>query len=269
MLSTSALASLAAFLAVANAAPALAPRDGTIASQCTNVKLSQNWLVGDCLTGVGTTRITSGTSLNSKISNDDGALTWALDGWFSQLCDSCQLLDGGSSLNCQCPPSSGQNKNTTIDLDEHISVYSGHLLSDLNGTPVVPVIPSIYDFPSDVSYGYGGNATCVEGSANPDWCGSVVPLCSDGDKTDFNETAFTYTTPITSCLAPSFYLPYEFQFDHLKLAGAAAWELTGYADAECTEKVIVLTPDDSGKCNLLPELVRGVTSRPLFNGDVF
>ena len=76
MLPKPALASLAAILAATNAAPSLSPRAGTIGSDCNNLKLVEGWLVGDCLTGNGAARITSGTYLNNKIENDQGSLAW-------------------------------------------------------------------------------------------------------------------------------------------------------------------------------------------------
>lgn len=50
-----------------------------IASQCTNLRLSKKdwWVIGDCLTGVdNTTRITSAFSLEEKLTNKDGNITW-------------------------------------------------------------------------------------------------------------------------------------------------------------------------------------------------
>ncbi|KAF1959271.1 Cyanovirin-N [Byssothecium circinans] len=267
MVSIHALASFAAFVAVTNAAPSLLPRAGTIGSQCTDVKISQGWLVGNCLTGSGDTRITSGTNLNNKITNDDGVLKWKEDGSYSRYCEGCKLLEGGSSLNCQCRPNFGQSKDTTLKLDEHIGVYNGHLLSDTKGTPPPPSSPSKYDFPSDFTYGFGGNGTCVDGSVRPDWCAGVAPGCTNGDRSDLKETPFQHITPINKCLAPAIYFEDKFQFSQLKLAGVGAWELTGYSDEACTKKVVTISSEDAGTCKTLPEQVRGVLSRPLFNGD--
>lgn len=47
-----------------------------IATQCTNISIQQDWLVGECLTGSGNTRIKSGSALSNKIKNYDGKLVW-------------------------------------------------------------------------------------------------------------------------------------------------------------------------------------------------
>jgi hypothetical protein len=72
------LASLA-YSSISDATPLLASRaaaPGSIGKDCTNVRIDNSWLIGDCLTGTGTTRITSGTYMANKISNEDGILTW-------------------------------------------------------------------------------------------------------------------------------------------------------------------------------------------------
>jgi len=70
-----------AFLSVSNASPLVAARaaPGLIRDQCTNVQINAGWLIGDCLVGSGETRITSGTYINTKISNEDGILTWKVE----------------------------------------------------------------------------------------------------------------------------------------------------------------------------------------------
>ncbi|CAI6282730.1 unnamed protein product [Periconia digitata] len=270
MVCTSALTAFAALLSGAAAAPSLAARAGTIASQCTNVRItSQRWLVGDCLTGTGSTRITSGTYLPNKIGNDDGNLKWTENGVYYVTCAECKLVDGGSSLTCQCRPNFGERKETTLKLDEHISVYSGHLLSNLKGAPAVPKAPSRYPFPSNFAYGLGGNATCVPGSDRPDWCQSVAYQCSNQDKTDFSETAsIRYDFPHGSCFQASYWFDDKFQFDKVKIATAeGAWQLTGYTDSACGQEVVQISPEELGKCKSTPQLAKSFKVVPLFNGD--
>jgi hypothetical protein len=72
------LLAFVALLLTSNASPLVASRaaSGVIGEQCTNVRIDAGWLIGDCLTGSGDTRITSGTFIAGKISNEDGILTW-------------------------------------------------------------------------------------------------------------------------------------------------------------------------------------------------
>ena len=75
-------------------------------------------------------------------------------------------------------------------------------------------------------------------------------------------------TPLTECWEPFIYFPDKMQFSQLKLAGAGAWELTAYADGACTKKLGTISPEEAGTCKTFgTEKVRGITTRPLFNGD--
>ncbi|KAH6918063.1 hypothetical protein BKA70DRAFT_1554216 [Coprinopsis sp. MPI-PUGE-AT-0042] len=265
--------SIVAFLAVASAAPSLLSEPGSIASQCTNVRFYQGWLIGDCLTGSGTTRITSGTYLNSKLGNDDGALVWSVDGTFGQSCYDCTFTDGAFACKCwRAWPNSGQERLATVDLDKYIGVYTGHILSNLTGPPQIPSKPSPYPFPSDLTYYLGGNATCSEYPSNevPDWCTQVNPNCVDGNGTQFSNLPIDHHYPLSKCYVPTVYFSwYYFQYSQLKIVGEGAWELTVYSDQECTKKIgIISAPDEAGVCKSFgTEKVRGITTRPLFNGD--
>ncbi|KAH6918060.1 Cyanovirin-N [Coprinopsis sp. MPI-PUGE-AT-0042] len=269
MVRTYTLASIAALFVVARASPALLPRAETIGSQCTNTRISQGWLIAECLTGSGTTRITSGTYLANKVTNDDGVLKWKTDGFYAGSCSGCQLIDGGSKLNCQCRPNFGQNKDATITLDEHIGVYNGHLLSNFAGSPAVPNAPSKYEFPADLYYRIGGNATCVEDPPSiPGWCETTMPKCTSSDKTDYTETPILLGAPLSTCWEPNFYFADKMAFSDIKLAGVGAWEVTAYSDGACTKKLGTISPEQAGVCLTFGgEKVRGITSRPLFNGD--
>ncbi|KAF2688862.1 Cyanovirin-N [Lentithecium fluviatile CBS 122367] len=269
MMRTVLLASFAYFSA-SNAAPSVAPRataPGSISEQCTNVQINQGWLVGDCLTGDNDTRISSGTFLNNKISNEDGILTWKLDGHYGYYCYNCEIVNGGS-LHCQCQPNFGQRKDTTLKLDEHIGVYSGHLLSNLKSAPIVPSSPSKYAFPDDKTYGIGGNATCP-GVRGDNWCSSVAHRCSNTASTDFSEAVINNVAPISECYNPNVYFPDHLPFEDFKAVSTGAWEVTGYSDEACTKKLVTISPEELGQCKTMKsgEFVRGVTSRPLFNGD--
>lgn len=195
-------------------------------------------------------------------------------------------------MTCECKPNFGQNKISTISLgtqlhpllhqnplttltlvspgitDEHIGVYNGHLLSNLEGAPLVPSAPSKYDFPSDLLYHIGGNATCADDpSAHPGWCESAMPKCTNSGKTDFADAPIQQIAPLSSCWEPNFYFADKMAFSEIKLAAPGAWELTAYADGACTEKLGTISPEQAGTCQTFSERVKGVTSRPLFNGD--
>ncbi|KAH6918061.1 hypothetical protein BKA70DRAFT_1393848 [Coprinopsis sp. MPI-PUGE-AT-0042] len=269
MIRTFTLASAVALLAFASASPSLLPRAGTIGSQCTNTRLFQGWLIGDCLTGSGTTRITSGTYLQNKLGNDDGAIKWQQDGNYGWTCTSCQLLNGGSDLNCLCRPNFGQSRDANINLDQHIGVYNGHLLSDLARALVVPSAPSKYEFPTEMFYRIGGKATCVANPPSiPNWCETTMPTCTTSNKTDYTEAPIQHLAPLSACYEPWFYFEDKMAFSDLKLASVGAWELTVYADGACTKKLGSISPEQAGTCQTFGgEKVRGITSRPLFNGD--
>jgi len=58
--------------------------------------------------------------------------------------------------------------------------------------------------------------------------------------------SFTDYGPITDCQIPTA-LGIHFEFNIIRLAGVGAWELSGYADTACTEKLIVIGEADIGK----------------------
>jgi len=159
---------------------------------------------------------------------------------------------------------------TALQSDEHIGVYSGHLLSNLNAAPVVPSNPSKYPFPGDRTYGVGGNGTCANANDNIEWCKSVANRCSDTASNDLSETLITNIGPLSKCYNPNVYFADHLAFDDFKAASSGgAWEITGYADEACTEKIITISPEELGQCKTIAQgqAVKGITSRPLFNGD--
>lgn len=152
-------------------------------------------------------------------------------------------------------------------LDEHIGIYSGHMLSDIKGAPTVPDSPSKYPWPSDRRWGLGGNATCPSPVDGWDWCHNVAFGCSNQDPSDFRDNHLSDLGPIPECFIPVVYAPDHFTYNQLKLMGDGAWELTGYADEQCKEEVIRILPDEMGTCNNLSTKVKAITLKPLFNGD--
>jgi hypothetical protein len=154
-------------------------------------------------------------------------------------------------------------------LDEHIGVYNGHLLSDLAGAPVVPDVPSKYEWSSDLWYHIGGKGTCIdETGQSPDWCETLMSKCTSASKGDTVDAPIQQIAPLPNCWQPNFYSPHPIAFSGIKLVALSAWELTLYADGACTKKLGVISPEQAGQClTFNGEKVRGVTSRPLFNGD--
>ena len=72
---------------------------------------------------------------------------------------------------------------------------------------------------------------------------------------------------MSQCWEPSFDFEFKFQFSEIKLAGEGAWELVAYADGGCTKELGVISPEDMGQCKVFEDQVRGVITRPKFNGD--
>jgi hypothetical protein len=132
---------------------------------------------------------------------------------------------------------------------------------------VVPSSPSKYDFPSDRQYGIGGNATCPDIQDN--WCQNVAHACSNKAGNDFSESIINNVGPINNCLIPMVYFQVALPFDDFKAMSYGAWEVTGYADEACTQKLLTISPEEMGQCRTMQPgvFVRGISSRPLFNGD--
>ncbi|KAF2474918.1 uncharacterized protein BDR25DRAFT_112980 [Lindgomyces ingoldianus] len=249
----------------------------TISSQCINTEFRQNWFIGECLTGEdATTRVKSAVYMANKVENDDGELKWKNDGRFDRSCNSCNLINGGATLNCNCRTTYQSKKNVsswvgTLNLDEHISLYSGHLLSNLAGAPTAPTTnplspnPNPYPIPSSFTYSFGGTAHCPDtpGEApGSDYC-AWIGTCSNS-----SSSVWTFDGPI-NCYVPVIYFPqYHYQFESFKLLADGAWEVLGWGDEACTgEPVERVSPDERGVCKGFGTKVRAISVRPAFSGD--
>ncbi|KAF2794617.1 hypothetical protein K505DRAFT_274883 [Melanomma pulvis-pyrius CBS 109.77] len=272
------LSSLATSLSFSRAAPAISNPGASaapISSQCINIEYRQNWIVAECLTGEdATTRIKSAVYLHNKIENSDGSLKWNAGGGYARTCADCQITGADAALSCSCGTSwnTGKPPNIigTIKLDEHISVYNGHLLSNFPSTPAIPPISSKYAVPDDLSYSFGGLATCPEaGNESYDFCKMTTNSCHTSTNTsDTLDSRFFFTGPLT-CYVPTIYFPAHFQFEALKLVSQGAWEVLGYRDETCSGEAIErVGPEDVGVCKKFgDQRVRALTIRPAFNGD--
>ncbi|KAF2730370.1 Cyanovirin-N [Polyplosphaeria fusca] len=238
-----------------------------IGNDCTRIRLQGAWLVADCLTGQdSTTRIESTVWLASKIGNDNAILKWGVDGNYQRSCTDCQLTDG-AKLTCSCRPNIGQPQSTTLDLDQHIRSYSGHLLSDLSGPRTAPRTTSSIKIPADVTWALapGGESTFTENPTNspppaqdPDLSCRYNRITSDGLPAFCDNFRVPVSTPVWE------------QYRSMRAeAPGGAWAFEYYGGLDCAgEALKVVGPGGYGVCDVLSMNVVAVTVRPLWNADV-
>lgn len=87
-----------------------------------NATSYRNFMVAECTDGEGELR-TSFLSLNDCLANHEGELVGVPNGGFQPTCQKCTTRN--SSLTCECKPTWGGPKPTTIDLDTVISNVDG------------------------------------------------------------------------------------------------------------------------------------------------
>ncbi|KAH8882028.1 hypothetical protein GQ53DRAFT_847927 [Thozetella sp. PMI_491] len=235
--------SLARYAAVLGLPLALAAPTASSAplSGCTNLKLTDNWLVGDCQGSSGS--VTSAVFLGSWLGNKEGALQWGYHGNFEFSCTDCSLE--GTTLKCTCPKSTNPPLAATIDLSEHIASYDGHLLSDVNGTPAAPQDGSV-PVPAKLQYSVS--------------LGTAAGVCSGTNLSSYGpETCFSL----------------EFEGNQFLQFGAVGftsenqgWSLTTFASTDCSGDALgSLAPTDGAQCKKLAGLAQSVRIVPLFNAD--
>ncbi|KAL4930419.1 uncharacterized protein BDV17DRAFT_38673 [Aspergillus undulatus] len=214
-------------------------------SECTDVSLNNAWLVGTCPDGNGN-KITSSVFLSAKLGNDDGTLVWSEDGTYRTTCQDCALTDA-ATLQCKCRIASYSSyQTTTINLEEHISNYKGHLLS--NQTGAITTIPenSSVSVPSDF-------AVRIALSTIDRACSSTGVTLSLNNPTDcyyanFAATEITYLSGITS--------------------SNEGWEIVAYEDTECaSDPVTTFTQDNDAQCVAFDPNVAAFSVKPLWNAD--
>ncbi|KAL4913615.1 Cyanovirin-N [Aspergillus aurantiobrunneus] len=213
-------------------------------SECTNVSLNNAWLIATCPTGKGDD-ITSSVFLNYKIGNNDGVLEWSENGQYRQSCSNCILSDS-ATLQCECRTAAiPRNRNTTLNLEEHIANYEGHLLS--NQTGPITTIPenSATPVPTDLAVQIG--------------------LASNGDICERPGVTLGLNMP-TDCyylnLGPV--IPWT--------AGITSrnegWEIVAFSDSACTsEPVYTFTIDDNDQCVVFEPDALAFSVKPLWNAD--
>ncbi|KAK6536793.1 hypothetical protein TWF281_001005 [Arthrobotrys megalospora] len=246
----------------------LAGVQATISSQCINIRLQNRWLVGDCLTGSGTTRIESSVYLQNRISNHEGVLEWAVNGNFAASCIECSLSTSPVKLNCKCRPTWGQHIPASIALDEHIAVYNGFLLSDLSGPPTPPAVVSSIHLPADPSWGLVyGNTSCY--SNNPGTCPS--PTVGNGLGCPSGGTSVSSSDGVSNCFA--FQWPVSFPvwvtFGSLQVtAPSGAFKFYVYDTVDCSGGIKgTIDPNELGTCKAFNKQMLAFKAVPLWNGQ--
>ncbi|RVD88743.1 uncharacterized protein DFL_002917 [Arthrobotrys flagrans] len=246
----------------------LATVQATISSQCTNIRFQNRWLVGDCLTGSGTNRIESSVYLQTKITNHEGVLEWAINGNFAASCIDCSLSTSPLTLNCKCRPTGGQPVPASIALDEHIAVYNGFLLSDLAGTPTPPSVVSSVHLPEDPSWKLVyGNTSCY--SDNPGTCPS--PTVGNGITCSTGGTSVSASDGVSDCFA--FRWPISFPvwatFGSLQVnAPSGAFRFNVYDTTNCSGGVKgTIEPNELGTCKAFNTQMLAFSAVPLWNGQ--
>ncbi|RDW61133.1 uncharacterized protein DSM5745_10631 [Aspergillus mulundensis] len=215
-------------------------------SECTDISLTDNWLVATCPTGSGSS-ITSSVFLNNKIVNNNGNLEWVENGRFLGSCVDCAVSSG--VLSCTCRGNFNPNVAASLNLEEHISNYAGHLLSNQTG-PITTIppdssvpVPSSFDLSLSLVAPFLGTdcsrAGAILGLNNPQPCYYINP---GGVGT------VQYSAGIQS--------------------GNQGWEIVAYEDPECTsEPVYTFTAGDEGVCVAFQPYAAAFGVRPLWNAD--
>ncbi|KAF2175269.1 Cyanovirin-N [Zopfia rhizophila CBS 207.26] len=245
-----------------------APTKAGFSQECTDITLKDDWLVANCPTGEDdTTRIQSSVYLSSKITNSEAYLGWKMDGAYANSCSKCQIING-ATLNCMCNHSWNAKENTTLNLEEHISNYNGHLLSDLAGPPSPPSSSSPTPMPADLSWAlHYGNVSCY--SPTSDRCkdipfgpGKTCQASPSVTSKTTPSTCFTFRVPIAGEIWEN--------FQSMKATSPGkGYEFVFYDDLQCTgEPISSIKPEELGVCKEFPKLGVGVKVKPLWNADV-
>ncbi|KAL4994505.1 Cyanovirin-N [Aspergillus recurvatus] len=228
------------FLAVFSAALAAAQGFST---ECSDISLTDYWLVATCPTS-NSDSITSSVFLNAKLANSNGNLEWAENGHYVQSCRDCTL--DGATLSCECKIASlPRYQSTTLDLEEHIANYGGHLLSNQTG--------AITTIPSDSSV------------AVPSDFDVTLALATTGTACESTGVTLGLNNP-TDCYYAN--LGVTIEYTAALQTNNQGWEIVAYADTECTsDPVYTFAPDDDDTCVLFNETVQAFSVKPSWNAD--
>ncbi|QKX59736.1 uncharacterized protein TRUGW13939_06878 [Talaromyces rugulosus] len=188
-------------------------RASGFSSVCSDISLDSHfWLHATCPDDSGAS-VNSTVYLPLWIENDQGKLAWKDDGNFEYYCSDYALLNSGSTLEAYCQGTfRNQSGNSTLDLEEHIANYNGHLLSDLDGSPDTPTSSSTVPVPADPSLDItfsSDNTNCENGIA---WPTTGPEDC----------WSFTYATGRAT------------PFDSIQITTNPGWSIEGYNASDCS-----------------------------------
>ncbi|CRG89097.1 Cell surface glycoprotein 1 [Talaromyces islandicus] len=186
-------------------------RSAGFSSVCSDITLDSNfWLHATCPDDSGAP-VDSTVYLPFWIENDQGKLAWKDDGNFEYYCSDYILFNNGT-LGAYCQGTfTNQSGNSTLNLEEHIANYNGHLLSDLDGTPDTPKNSSTVPVPADPSLNITFSTSSTDCESGFAW-----PITSPEDC-----WAFTYATGRAT------------PFDSVQIAANQGWSIEGYNASGC------------------------------------
>ncbi|KAK6355105.1 hypothetical protein TWF696_004229 [Orbilia brochopaga] len=240
----------------------------SVSSQCTNIRLQGRWLVADCLPNSGTKRIQSSVYLQTRITNHEGVLEWQVNGNYGASCNSCSIV-APAKLSCLCKPTWGQPIPAVINLEEHIAVYNGFILSDLglSSPPTPPSTPSTLTIPTDTSWQlFFGNTSCY--STNPASCSNPgvgsEQTCSpyaSASTDDGVANCFTFRWPVST--------PIWATWAELKIsAPSGAFRFKLWDNLDCSGAVAgTLEASELGTCKEFRKQMYALTAIPLWNAQ--
>ncbi|KAL4878094.1 Cyanovirin-N [Aspergillus karnatakaensis] len=214
-------------------------------SECTDISFRNHWLIATCPTGNGD-EITSSVYLSAKISNNNANLEWVENGRYPSSCQDCTIVDG-ATLQCQCRVNWIPRLQTaTLNLEEHIANYEGHLLSNQTG-PITTIpenssTPVPADIPTSIALDLG-NDDCSR-------IGTNVGLGSPSDcyYVNFGSSQISFASGL--------------------LTSNEGWEIIAYPDEQCTgEPVKTWLSGEAEQCVAFEPVVKAFSSRPLWNAD--
>ncbi|KAK6539650.1 hypothetical protein TWF694_009856 [Orbilia ellipsospora] len=239
----------------------------SISSQCINIRLQGAWLIANCLTGSGTTRIESSVYLQDRITNTEGVLGWQVNGNYAASCTGCTIVTPPATLSCNCKPTWGQPVPASLNLEGHIAVYNGFILSNLSGTPTPPTTVSTVAFPSDPSWNaFYGNTSCY--STNPETCpspnvgsGTTCSTYASVSSSDGVANCFAFRYPISVPAWGSF-------ADFKVVAPSGAFKFLVYDTVDCSGGVKgTLAASELGTCKEFNKQMLAFSAVPLWNAQ--
>ncbi|KAL4864090.1 hypothetical protein BDV12DRAFT_176691 [Aspergillus spectabilis] len=214
-------------------------------AECTDINFRNHWLVATCPTGNGD-EITSSVYLSAKISNNNANLEWVEDGRYPQSCQDCTIVDG-RTLQCQCSVNWIPRLETaTLNLEEHIANYEGHLLS--NQTGPITTIPKNSSTPVPSNFPISIALSTASGDCSNS--GITLGLGSPSE-----------------CYYVNFGVP-DIAYASGQLSANEGWEIVAYPDQECAgEPVSTWLPGSDEQCVAFSPAAVAFASRPLWNAD--